>query len=477
MWLCLVITLFVCTKRVWCHDIKGFDDSVLFNINWPGSNFQDDLDSYEHIIVTSSHEEKYKCFLPNVQEKETNPNEKYEGPEPLELIAPLFSQSSCSYRLDSYWTYEVCHGRFIRQYHEDREGKKVKLQEYILGQWNKDHYKTLLETSTSEIDEKGTQVATKKIDGVSLPYFEITMDNGTLCDLNQNKPRRSKVLYVCFAHGKHEIYSLKETSTCNYEIVVLTPILCSHPKYKPLDTGENQISCVPLDDGPKKPHNLVKMKVDSNKLRKRNDMDTVRLEILPFDLKSAPDESPAASERPMIDTSPVEGFLSGKNCLHGGTGWWKYEFCYGRSVEQYHVEKDKSKTSISLGVFDKHKHVEWLQKHPNKRPKAAEVRSQLSHFYSGGSICDKTGQPRQTEVKLKCLENPTSANAVSLYLLEPRYCEYILGVESPLICDILVHADDNGLVESYNVGGRDRNRNRDDYDDDGNDVTFSAVNA
>lgn len=62
-------------------------------------------------------------------------------------------------------------------------------------------------------------------------------------------------------------------------------------------------------------------------------------------------------------------------------------------------------------------------------------------------MCDKTGQPRQTEVKLKCLEKAANPSSVSLYLLEPKYCEYILGVESPLICDILDKADDNGLVQ------------------------------
>lgn len=61
-------------------------------------------------------------------------------------------------------------------------------------------------------------------------------------------------------------------------------------------------------------------------------------------------------------------------------------------------------------------------------------------------MCDKTGQPRQTEVKLKCLDNAANPSSVSLYLLEPKYCEYILGVESPLICEILDKANEDGLV-------------------------------
>lgn len=40
-------------------------------------------------------------------------------------------------QLESYWTYELCHGRYIRQYHEERDGKKHKLQEYYLGKWDK----------------------------------------------------------------------------------------------------------------------------------------------------------------------------------------------------------------------------------------------------------------------------------------------------------------------------------------------------
>ena len=36
---------------------------------------------------------------------------------------------------------------------------------------------------------------------------------------------------------------------------------------------------------------------------------------------------------------------------------------------------------------------------------------------------------------------------MSLYLLEPRTCEYVLGIESPLVCDIIHLADNDGLME------------------------------
>lgn len=146
------------------------------------------------------------------------------------------------------------------------------------------------------------------------------------------------------------------------------------------------------------------------------------------------------------DISQVKSFLEGRNCLTGGTGWWKYEFCYGKYVRQFHIDKLGSKTSILLGVFDEKLHKDFIDSHPDKKPKKNVPRKQISHFYAGGSVCDKTGQQRQTEVVLKCLENAPSRSSVSLYLLEPKVCNYILGVESPLICDILDKVNEYGLV-------------------------------
>lgn len=92
------------------------------------------------------------------------------------------------------------------------------------------------------------------------------MTDGTVCDLN-NEARMTKILYVCFTHGKNEVYSLKETSSCNYEVVILTQALCIHPKYRPQETGENLINCLPLDESPKRPRSLMAMEVEGLKMR------------------------------------------------------------------------------------------------------------------------------------------------------------------------------------------------------------------
>ena len=170
--------------------------------------------------------------------------------------------------------------------------------------------------------------------------------------------------------------------------------------------------------------------------------------------------------KPLMDPEVVKQFLKGDYCLYGGMGWWKYEFCYGKKVDQYHEEAGGKRTVINLGHFNLEDHLSWLEAHPIKRPKEGDARKQVSLFYSNGDICDLTGKPRQIEVKLKC-KAADSPSTVSLYLLEPKVnnrqqlhnlcpiivnlltnikyniqtCEYVLGVESPLVCDLLPHAD------------------------------------
>uniref|UniRef100_A0A182Q643 Endoplasmic reticulum lectin 1 n=1 Tax=Anopheles farauti TaxID=69004 RepID=A0A182Q643_9DIPT len=453
----LIFTLLVGLRVGQSHDLKGFDDSVLFNLVWNG---KDDLipvpPNAEEIVVTSANKEKYRCVIPSITAKEATGDVEYNGPSPLELIEPLFTATTCSYRIESYWSYEVCHGNYIKQYHEERHEKTSKLQEYFLGRWDKQKTEKLKAKYAQAAAEK-EQMKYKKIEGFNLPYLELEMDSGTICDLN-GEPRVTKVLYVCYRFGKNEVYSLKETSTCNYEVIILTAALCTHPKYKPQDTEENKINCSPVGESPRKPKALLQLEVE--KLRQKYQQltdgtirgDPIRkdtsfafdwkdMEIVSGDMEG---ETPVSSmpKRPKKSkelTSLLE-FLDGAYCLPGGSGWWKFELCFGKHVRQYHKD-----TSIYLGYFNVEKHREWLEKNPVARYKR-KLENQISHFYTGGDVCDKTKQPRHVEVKLKCTEHSGSSDVIALYLLEPRPCEYVLNVESSKICDILPLASDDMLL-------------------------------
>lgn len=103
----LLISCFI-FKTTIQSDVKGFDDTVLFSLNWSEELLPDEEETaQEFITITSSHQEKYKCAIPLIVEKEANQEVKYTGPSALELLSPLFTQSICSFKLESYWTYEV----------------------------------------------------------------------------------------------------------------------------------------------------------------------------------------------------------------------------------------------------------------------------------------------------------------------------------------------------------------------------------
>ncbi|XP_046389188.1 endoplasmic reticulum lectin 1 isoform X2 [Ischnura elegans] len=481
--LSVVLVAFIAACVV-ANDLRAFDDTTLYKINWPGRSGSDLLEpDADFVSVTSANNERYKCFLPKFVEKEKDSSENYTGSSPLGLLFPLFTQSSCSYRLEPYWNYELCHGRYIRQYHEDRDGRKIKVQEYILGVLDFKLFKSLSE----ELDKKEkTEIPVKKIDGINMPYLQLDMVDGTVCDLN-GKPRTTRVLYVCHLHGKHEIYSLKESSTCEYEVVVLSPLLCAHPKYRAQESGENIINCLPYENSPKKPRDLLNLEAESLKLRFQKAVEggepRVRVEFHPVEgslksseegeavdegtthakpegvTKDSPPTSPTApispTSSPVADTSPAKNFLFGHNCLHGGSGWWKYEFCFGKSVVQYHEERDGKRTAtVTLGLFDRERHKQWIDENPHKKYRNQGPRyRQVSHFYHAGTPCDVTGRSRHVEVKLKCPELKASGStvesrpaAVALYLLEPKTCEYVLAVESPLVCVMLPFMDEYGLL-------------------------------
>ncbi|XP_076141906.1 endoplasmic reticulum lectin 1 isoform X1 [Alosa pseudoharengus] len=452
----------------------SFTDEIPFKINWPGADvnlpasgvlYKED----DFVIMTTLEKEKYKCLLPSLTGGDENDEREYNGPNPDALLDPLFKQSSCSYRLESYWTYEVCHGKHVRQYHEEKEtGQKTNVQEYYLGNLLKKSTDPLTESESETGGEsssaKDKEVLTKNIEGQLTPYYPVAMSDGTPCSLKQNKPRSTTVLYVCHPEAKHEILSIAEVTTCEYEVVVLTPLLCLHPKYRFKSSPVNAIFCQALSGSPLRPQRLSKLDQEQQDLLKPpfGSSTTEKGEAPPVR-----EEAYTSTHKPMAvggqsqvavgtthisrltDEQLIKEFLSGSYCLHGGVGWWKYEFCYGKHVHQYHEDKEQGKSTVVVGNWNPEEHLDWSKKNAARsyllKEEGLQKVKAVSHFYGHGDVCDLTGKPRQVIVKLKCKESE-SPHAVTVYLLEPNTCQYILGVESPVICKILDTADDNGLL-------------------------------
>uniref|UniRef100_A0A8C2WRK3 Endoplasmic reticulum lectin n=1 Tax=Cyclopterus lumpus TaxID=8103 RepID=A0A8C2WRK3_CYCLU len=389
----------------------SFTDEIPFKITWPGAEFtlpatgglyrEDDF-----VIMTTTEKEKYKCLLPSLTSGDEDDDKEYTGLSPGELLEPLFKRSSCSYRIESYWTYEVCHGKHIRQYHEEKEtGQKISVQEYFLG--NRAQRSESTETEAEHVKS----VPSKNIEGQLTPFFSLEMGNGTPCVLKQNEARSTSVLYVCHPEAKHEILSIAEVTTCEYEVVVLTPLLCAHPKYRFKSSPVNAIFCQAVAGSPLRPRRLTQLDKEQEEQLKP-----------PFSTTSGTRE---------------------------GVGWWKYEFCYGKHVHQYHEDKEQGKNTVVVGNWNAMEHGEWAKNNVARSYQLKDDGVQkvklVSHFYGHGDVCDLTGKPRQVIVKLKCKESE-SPHAVTVYMLEPQTCQYILGVESPVICRILDTADEHGLL-------------------------------
>ncbi|XP_031435171.1 endoplasmic reticulum lectin 1 isoform X2 [Clupea harengus] len=451
----------------------SFTDEIPFKINWPGADFnlpasgalykEDDF-----VIMTTLQKERYKCLLPSLTNGDENDDKDYGGPTPDALLEPLFKQSSCSYRLESYWTYEVCHGKHLRQYHEEKETGQTNIQEYYLGSILRKSSDPETESETGgESSAKDKEIPTKNIEGQLTPYYPVKMGDGTACLLKQNQPRSTTVLYVCHPEAKHEILSIAEVTTCEYEVVVLTPLLCLHPKYRFKTSPVNAIFCQALAGSPLRPHRLSQLDQEQEEQLKPPFGSPTEKEAVVAAAAPVREEAYTSTHKPMTvggqaqvavgtthisrltDEQLIKEFLSGSYCLHGGVGWWKYEFCYGKHVQQYHEDKEQGKSIVVVGNWNPEEHLDWAKKNAARsyqlKDEGLQKVKAVSHFYGHGDLCDLTGKPRQVIVKLKCKESE-SPHAVTVYMLEPNTCQYILGVESPVICKILDTADENGLL-------------------------------
>lgn len=108
------------------HTHYGFIDCLLL---------QKSLTLDEAVVLSSIDNEKYICALPKSSSSSSTRKIEYFGPSPQQLIKPLYDQRTCTYRIEIYWTYELCHGQYLLQYHEEKDGhRRVSRQEYYLGQ-------------------------------------------------------------------------------------------------------------------------------------------------------------------------------------------------------------------------------------------------------------------------------------------------------------------------------------------------------
>lgn len=222
----------------------------------------ENFDNEENIInISTKTKERYKCIVPdhvdqlNFDSSAKNSSSE-ENKSPVQVLEPLLTSNYCSYKIELFWVYELCHGRYLRQYHEETTKFKSKItQEYFLGKIEAEQIKQHneeYEKEKEELDRNGLSRPTILVNGHYKPYVMLNMTGGTKCDLTK-KPRVSRIIYVCSEDTKHELYSMKEVSTCEYEAIVLSPLLCLHKDFKVDTSTQHEIKCYSLNGSPKYP--------------------------------------------------------------------------------------------------------------------------------------------------------------------------------------------------------------------------------
>ncbi|KAI6646583.1 Endoplasmic reticulum lectin 1 [Oopsacas minuta] len=417
-----------------------YEDKSLFSISWIHPNDVSDMVSllssrYERLEMRTSANEAYTCYIPlspYTPEEEGLEQSREDSIYFSEILQPFFLTERCHYRVEGYWTYEICHNKHLSQYHKDEtKGEKLGAvsSDYFLGYFDTppDHFNIIPLPRIS-------------FNGLSLPYYEVLLGRGSSCDLLGGRAREASVKYICNPNGEHnEFLQIEEISTCFYSIIFGTSFLCRLDVFNTNQLISEEIQCIAEIEtaGIGEPISATAVKQES-------------IQYEGFSARKRPVEMEYSDGIPFKQTKRLkvdnmaERFLAGEICLQGGTsGWWKYEFCYKDYVRQFHEDKTTSQ-EIVLGIWDEKAHIKWFEE--NESSSKLVSQSTVLHYYIGGEMCQATGKARAVVVKMKCLLSG-SMEQVALYLEEPRVCEYQLTVESNLFCDMIRNIGDYGLFQ------------------------------
>ncbi|XP_075893557.1 protein OS-9 isoform X2 [Nelusetta ayraudi] len=189
----------------------------------------------EVMMVSSKYKQLYECRLPAQavrfhQDPASEPEpQDYTGPDIPQLLSPMHN-AQCLVKTKDWWTYEFCHGQYIRQYHlEDTE---IKGEILFLG-----YYESEFDWS-NETAKASKQHRLKR-------YHSQTYVNGSKCDLNGN-PRETEVRFICEEGSGDYIARVDEPQSCRYVLTVHTSRTCQHPFLRPPSTAKPQsIVCQP----------------------------------------------------------------------------------------------------------------------------------------------------------------------------------------------------------------------------------------
>lgn len=134
----------------------------------------------------------------------------------------------CAYRIEDWWTYEVCYKKAARQYHS--EGNAV-LDQYHLGNYSAADSDMLVPTIDSEVAGE-------------MHYVRQAYLGGAPCELT-GRNRSVEVRYVCGRGSQTVLTDVREPKSCAYIFTITTPRLCKHSAFQDRIPMAVPIVCYP----------------------------------------------------------------------------------------------------------------------------------------------------------------------------------------------------------------------------------------
>jgi hypothetical protein len=183
-----------------------------------------------------------------------------------------------------WWTYEFCHEKTIRQFHETlgvrknsagaKVASKVVESEHVLGKYDpvseahvqdEDEYKYVVNATSTTSSTSTTSTTTNTAVGTSWgegngAYYQVEYTGGDTCDTSDVTDsaivagtagkttmlrRAASVRYHC---GSAFDVQVGEDSTCHYIVDVKVPGLCRHPLFRAPISKRQIMKCLPVNN-------------------------------------------------------------------------------------------------------------------------------------------------------------------------------------------------------------------------------------
>lgn len=153
----------------------------------------------------------------------------------VEEIIDSLSPPWCAYRVEGWWTYEICHKNMTRQYHTSAEG--VVETNFLLGNYTKEHGS--LQSPRSDDDWLAE---------TNLFVSQVFVD-GDPCDVAEyeGKKRSTEVRYSCGTSRRPMLVDVQELQSCSYIFDVRLSGLCGHPALtRKVNKPQRLIKCLKM---------------------------------------------------------------------------------------------------------------------------------------------------------------------------------------------------------------------------------------